>query len=174
MRTVLLDPPPPAFEAVLERRRRLGLDTHDEVWEGELHVNPMAHSRHGYMQAQLIVMLASLAAAADLVVVGEINVGDGETDFRVPDGALLRPRPHVLYHDTAALVLEVMSPGDETMNKLDFYAAHGVDELLIVDPLKRSVDWLGLREGGNEPIERSALIDLGAADLAERLDWPEV
>jgi Uma2 family endonuclease len=52
------------------------------------------------------------------------------------------------------------------------YAAHDVEELLIVDPRKRTVQWLALRDGGYEPVERSALIEVGAAELAERIDWP--
>ena len=53
-------------------------------------------------------------------------------------------------------------------------SAHDVDEVLIVDPATRSVDWLGLKDGEYRPIERSGLIDLGAGDLAERIDWPPV
>jgi Uma2 family endonuclease len=45
---------------------------------------------------------------------------------------------------TAALVVEIVSPEDETWQKLPYYAAHEVDELLILDPEKRTVDWLGL------------------------------
>jgi hypothetical protein len=56
--------------------------------------------------------------------------------------------------------------------KLPFYAAHHVDELLIVDPEKRSVSWLGLSGGEYQPIERSTLIALGPSELAERIDWP--
>jgi hypothetical protein len=48
-----------------------------------------------------------------------------------------------------------------------------VDEVLIVDPQTRSIDWLGLEEdGGYRPIERSRLVALGAEGLAERVDWP--
>jgi hypothetical protein len=48
-----------------------------------------------------------------------------------------------------------------------------VDELLIVDLQKRRVDWLGLESGGEyAPVERSRLIGLGSAELAERLGWP--
>jgi len=36
----------------------------------------------------------------------------------------------------------------------------------------RSVDWLGLNEGEYRPIARSDLIELGAGELAERIDWP--
>src|SRR4051794_826348 len=38
MRTVLVGSPPAEVEAWLERRRQLGLDRFDEVWEGESHV----------------------------------------------------------------------------------------------------------------------------------------
>jgi Uma2 family endonuclease len=74
---------------------------------------------------------------------------------------------------TAALVIEIVSPGDDTWRKVPFYAKHGVDELLIVDLQKRSVDWLGLDPSGeHRALERSRLIELGPAELAERLDWP--
>jgi hypothetical protein len=34
------------------------------------------------------------------------------------------------------------------------------------------VHWLGLeRDGKCRPVERSALIELGADELAERIDW---
>jgi hypothetical protein len=55
---------------------------------------------------------------------------------------------------------------------LPFYATHDVDELLMIDPVKRTVDWVGLDGGEYRPIERSGLIDLGADQLAERIDWP--
>jgi hypothetical protein len=45
--------------------------------------------------------------------------------------------------------------------------------MLIVDPQERAVHWLGLADGEYRPIERSGLIDLGAAELAQRLDWPD-
>jgi len=78
-----------------------------------------------------------------------------------------------VYLPTAALVVEIVSPGDDTWEKLGFYAAHRVDELLIVDPEKRQVDWLGLEPGGEYArIERSRLLDLGPVELAEQLDWP--
>ncbi|MGH2927606.1 MAG: Uma2 family endonuclease, partial [Solirubrobacteraceae bacterium] len=73
---------------------------------------------------------------------------------------------------TVALAIEIVSPGDDSGAKLGFYAAHGVDELLIVDPRNRSVDWLGLQGGEYRPLSCSGLIDLGPAQLAQRLDWP--
>jgi Uma2 family endonuclease len=69
-------------------------------------------------------------------------------------------------------VIEIVSPEDESWQKLPFYAAHAVDEVLIVDPQERSVHWLGLAEGEYREVERSGLIELGPGELAERIDWP--
>jgi Uma2 family endonuclease len=165
------DPPPADFEALLERRRRLGVDHHDEVWEGVLHLNPGPHGRHARIQVQVIGLLSPLARTARLLPLGESNLGDAG-DFRVPDGMLLGPGPDRLYNLTAALVLEVVSPGDETWDKLGFYAAHGVEELLIVDPEERTVTWLALGGGEYSPTKRSGLVDLGPRELAELIDWP--
>lgn len=68
--------------------------------------------------------------------------------------------------------MEILSPDDDSWQKLPFYAAHDVDEVLIVDPDERRVHWLALAEGEYQPVERSGLIDLGAAALAQRIDWP--
>jgi Uma2 family endonuclease len=141
------------------------------VWEGVLHVAPAPHDRHADLQAQLLVLLAPPAKAAGLKPIGDFNLGEPE-DYRVPDAGLRRRRPGQLYNPTAALVVEILVPGDKTWDKLSFYAAHGVDELLIVDPDKRSVDWLALLEGECRAVEDSKLIELGAAELAERIDWP--
>lgn len=59
----------------------------------------------------------------------------------------------------------------DARHKLGFYAAHHVDELLIVDPAKRKVDRLALDGDTYRPTTRSALLDLTAADLAARLTW---
>jgi len=70
------------------------------------------------------------------------------------------------------MVVEILSPGDESWQKLPFYAEHDVDEVLLVDVTERTVTWLALRDGGYQPVQASGLIALGQAELAERLDWP--
>ena len=172
--TLVCDPPPAEFEALLERRRRLGQDLLDEVWEGVYHVNPAPHSRHSAIQQQLAVLLDPLAREAGLDPrLGIFNLGE-EGDYRVPDGGLLRPGPESVFLPTAALVVEIVSPDDKTWEKLGFYAAQGVDELLIVDPQERKVHWLGLQpSGGYQPIDKSRLIALGPAQLADQINWPE-
>ncbi len=172
MPTLILDPPPAAISALLERRERLGLDRRDEVWQGTYRMIPPPSFAHQRIAEQLAVLLAPLARDADLEpLIRELGLGDSE-DYRVPDGGLHRAGADGIWHPTAALVIEIVSPGDETWQKLPFYAAHHVDELLIVDPQERAVHWLGLHGESYEPIACSALIDLAANDLAGRIDWP--
>lgn len=172
MRALVLDPAPVELTALLERRHRLGLDLRDEVWKGVLHVNPGPHGRHHRVQQQLAELLGPPARAAGLTpAIGNFNLGS-EDDYRVPDGGLHRPGPDEMYYATAALAVEIASPEDETWQKLPFYASHGVDELLIVDPQARAVHWFALGEDTYEPVERSALVEMGAAELADRIEWP--
>jgi Uma2 family endonuclease len=171
-KTLLPDPPPVEMQALLERRRQLGQDRRDEVWEGVYHVVPAPSGEHAVLAAQVKRLLAPAAADAGLVVTDDFNVGNSGSDFRIPDGGLHRSPPRGIWLATAALVLEILSPGDETWQKLPFYAAHDIDEVMIVDPDTRLVHWLGLAGGRYSPIERSGLIDLGPAGLAQRIDWP--
>lgn len=172
MRTVVLDPPTAGLDELLERRRRSGLDRLDEIWEGVYHMVPAPSGPHSTVEWQLARLLGPLAERAGLHACGQHNLGESEHDFRVPDGGLHRAPPLVTWYPTAALVLEIVSPGDESWEKLPFYAAHNVDEVLIVDPATRKVDWLGLTDGEYKPIKQSSLIDLGAGDLTGQIDWP--
>ena len=172
MPTLLLDPPPTELDALLERRKRLGQDGKDEVWEGVLHVVPAPGHKHAHLAQQLAQLLGPAACAAGLEpTIAQFNLGDSKDDFRVPDGGLHRPGAAEMWHPTAALVLEILSPGDESWEKLPFYAAHHVDEILIVDPATHEIHWLALGDDGYQAIERSALIDLGPAELAGLIDW---
>jgi len=128
---------------------------------------------HADVSQQLAVLLDPLARAAGLrPTMSEFNLGESEQDFRVPDGGLHRPGASGVWHATAAAVVEILSPGDESWEKLGFYAAHDVDEVLFVDPATRTVTWLALRDGEYAPVQRSGLVEFGPGELAERLNWP--
>ncbi len=64
--------------------------------------------------------------------------GDWPNNYRIPDLVLLAPDrfsiDRDLYFDGApTVVVEIRSPGDETMEKLPFYAQLGVPEVWVVD-----------------------------------------
>lgn len=172
MKTVIPDPLPAAVAELIERRKKLGLDHFDEIWDGVYHVAPMARFGHGRLDQQLAVLLEPAARRTGLVVSGPFNLGDAD-DFRVPDRGVHRgdPDPRTVYLASAALVVEIVSPGDETYDKVPFYAAHRVEELWIVDPAERAVQIRTLVGDGYEVTERSDLLDLTSAQIASELGW---
>jgi Uma2 family endonuclease len=169
---LILDPPPRELQELIERRRKLGQDLFDEVWEGVLHMNPAPGLAHGRLESQLIELMAPLARAAGLIISGQFNLGESADDYRVPDLGLHRPDASGVWLPTAEFVVEIVSPGDETWQKLPFYAAHRVDEVVIVDPGESEVHWLALTERNYQEVQRSSVIELSARELAERIDWP--
>ncbi len=171
MRTLVLDPPPPQLEDLLERRRRMGADRRDEVWAGVYHMVPGPSGAHSLTVQQVAVLLDAPARAAGLHVSVTFNMG-AEDDFRIPDLGVHRGSPRGIWIPTAAIAVEILSPGDETWEKLPFYAEHDVDELVIVDLQPHTVTWLALREGEYLPVDRSETLAMSASELAARIEWP--
>lgn len=171
MSTVVLGERPAELEALLARRRALGLDGHDEVWEGVYHVAPHAHSDHGIVEAELGAALGARAKARGLRPSGAFNLGTAQ-DYRVPDLGFHEGRPGSTYVGTVAVVVEVLSPDDETWAKFDFYAARGVRELLVADPAERTVRCWRLVEGAYEPVDASELLAVDMVELIAEIDWP--
>ncbi|NEE00690.1 Uma2 family endonuclease [Phytoactinopolyspora halotolerans] len=173
MRTVLVGELPPEVHDLLERRRALGQDLFDEVWEGEYHMVPAPHGQHGHVDHQLVRILGARADCARLRGSGVCNIGEPD-NYRVPDQAYFaegtRPRT---FNPTAEVVVEIVSPGDESRDKFGFYFQVGVKEVLIVDPGSRTVEWFARASAGFRPVDRSDLLGVSAAELADRIDWPE-
>ena len=161
----------PVVEAWLEQRRALGQDGRDEIWDGVYHVAPHEHGRNGAVASELVLALAPAAKAAGLRAGGSFNLGR-KGDFRVPDLGFHRGSPDHLYFATAALLVEVLSPDDETYAKFGFYAAHGVDELWVVDPLERTVRMWTLIDGAYDEVEASPLLGLTPGGVVAAVDWP--
>jgi len=173
MPTLVTDPPPPEFEALLERRREQDLDRWDEVWDGVLHMNPPPSREHELLASRLHRILGPLADAAGLDLLGGVGLGILENN-RVPDLALQRPEDaQAQWQRTVAMVVEIRSRGDDTYKKLPFYAEHQVDEVLVADLAQHTVALLRLQASGKyEPAVESVVLGVGAAELANQLGWP--
>jgi Uma2 family endonuclease len=195
--------PPAEVQAWLDRRRALGQDLFDEVWEGEYHVAPAPHRRHGDVDDQLAAILRPTARAVGLWPSGPLNIGAPD-DYRVPDRAYVRTRDAATFTEiprglrprtpslsgelalpppgrsarsarltpTAAIVVEIVSPGDETRSKSGFYFAAGVEELLVVDPEARTAEWWSRGTEGFVRADASTLLGLTAMELHAAIDWP--
>ena len=163
----------PGLAELIEARHRLGQDGYDEVWDGVFHVAAMARFEHGDVQAQLIVVLSTLAAAKGLAVSGPVNIGLSEHDHRVPDVVVVRERLDVVWVPTAAIVVELLAPGDETYAKFDFYHARGVEEILIADPGTRELTMFLRSAARYEPTERSVVLDTPVDAIAAGITWPQ-
>lgn len=170
---VHLDPADPHHAALIARRHALDIDRKDEIWKGVYHVNPAPRRRHGRVLSQLQAEMIGLLVDSELEVVAEVNIGAPD-DYRVPDAAILPPGPSDdVYLPTAALVVEVLSPGDDTFAKLPHFAAHGVGEVVIVHPVARRIDIHQLIRGRYVSTDRSEVLGVSPTELAARIRWPD-
>jgi Uma2 family endonuclease len=127
---------------ILEWRRRTGADQWDEMWEGVLHMAPSPNRDHQDFEFDLEDWLRRHWAKPNgCRVYHQINIaepGAWPNNYRIPDLVLLTPARFDIdcneYFDGGPdAVVEIYSPGDESYEKLDFYAKVGVREVWIID-----------------------------------------
>jgi len=171
MKTVVLGTRPEELDQLIQRRRAQGLDTFDEVWEGSYHMAPAGRSGHAYLDDVIAVLLHPYAQAAGLIGSGPFNLGHKD-DYRVPDRGYHRELLDVVYFPTAAIAVEIVSPDDETYAKLPFYAAHGVNEVLVIDPDGHRVRIFVLVDSQYQEAQRSTLLEVDVAGLEQAITWP--
>ena len=124
--SVLFPQPSPQIDALLEHRRGLGLDRYDEMHEGTYVVSRAPHPRHGRILIRLVRILAPLVDEAGLAFSDATNVGDAD-DYRVPDAVVYQPALESAspYLASAALVIEILSPAEQTNAKFAFTGPGG-------------------------------------------------
>jgi Uma2 family endonuclease len=176
MRAVLVN----ARESLVEERRRLGIDKHDERWEGEWHfVNP-PHSWSPRLNSALLLVLGPLAVRAGLSPTAGAGIfADLETDWRVPDQVYARPDHEIEEGLTGAeLVVEIRSPDDESYAKLPFYAARGITEAMIVHRDRRFELYRLSEDGAYQPVDDGRCSVLGVTFATVdgpklRIEWSD-
>ncbi len=147
---------PDALSQTLARRRALGIDKFDEMWEGVPHMTPAPRRSHQDIVLDMAMWLRiHWARPLGNRVHQDVNVtqpGGWPDNYRVPDLILLTPDRFCIDHDTyfegaPTVVVEIRSPGDDTMEKLPFYAQIGVPEVWLIDRDTRRPELLVLRDG---------------------------
>ena len=131
-----------------ERRKELGLDARDEVWEGVEVVAPLADLEHQLIIARLTTVLEILVDWNGLgLVVAGCNVSDRaigwEKNYRIPDIAVFLKGGVGILHETHSeggpdFLVEVLSEDDRAAEKLPFYARNGVREAVFI---RREPEW---------------------------------
>jgi Uma2 family endonuclease len=172
MRTIVVGDRPPLLDQLIAERSAKGQDLFDEVWKGEYHIAPAPHSRHGVVDRQLAAILDPKARAAGLIPLGPFNLGS-VNDYRVPDAGYVSAIPTETFLSTAVVVVEIVSPGDGTFEKFDFYFENGVMELVVVDPVANSVALYQRADSNFEVVDSLLAITVTSAELAAGITWPD-
>jgi Uma2 family endonuclease len=136
-------------------RQQTGNDKFDEMWEGVPHMAPAPKRSHQDIVLDMSVWLRSHWRPLGNRVHHEVNVasqGGWPNDYRIPDLVLLTPDRFAIDHDVyfegaPTVVVEIRSPGDDTMEKLPFYARLGVPEVWLIDRDTRRPEILVLQAG---------------------------
>lgn len=167
MKVLILDAP----QAMLDERARLGLDRRDEMWVGVLHMVPPAGGPHQQFSTRFMIVVGPLADRRGLIPLMETGLFRMPDDYRVPDQLFCRPE-HFSERgaNSAELVAEFRSLGDETYNKIDFYAACGVREMLVLHPEDRRVEVYRATEYRLVPVAPDADGGLESEVLGIRFD----
>ena len=155
---------------LIEARQAYGQDRQDEVWEGTYVIMPLGNEEHQGVATRLASILdhAVAYAAGDRIYAG-LNVtdvvppDDWRRNFRCPDVAVyLSGNPRVRNGAATVggpdLAVEIVSPGDRSREKFDFYAAVGTQELLVVDRDPWSLELYRLEDDVLTSVARGARV----------------
>ena len=174
MRAVVLEMPP----HWLEERRRLGHDIRDEVWDGVLHMVPQPGTPHMRFSARLHEVLAPLARTRGYEALYELALYESPDDknYRVPDVVVV-DAAHLSQRGIekrAEIAIEILSPNDESRDKLPFYATCGVGEVWLIDPITRTFEILSLGDRYATVRDESAVLGVKLSTVPGpllRLEW---
>lgn len=130
-------------EELIARRRKIGADRLDEVWDGVYVMSPIANNEHQDLVTELAAIFRGIVDWRGLGrTLAGVNVSDNCNDwtqnYRVPDVAIFLKGSTAedresFYFGGPDFAVEVVSRGDRTLEKLGFYAAVGTRELLVID-----------------------------------------
>ncbi len=134
---------PKLVERLKAEREACGGDRYDEVWDGVYVMPPLPNDEHQELVMGLSYALQDVVGWTGLGDVRPgVNVSDREQgwehNYRGPDVAVMLRGGRARNLGThwvggPDLLVEIISPNDETRQKLPFYGQIGVRELLLID-----------------------------------------
>jgi Uma2 family endonuclease len=164
-------------DALIAERRASGTDRWDEVWEGVYVLMPLPNDEHQGLVGDLTAILKQCVEWTGLGLVRPgVNISDRVVDwmqnYRCPDVVVFLKETSAENHEAfwyggPDFAIEVVSPGDRSREKLEFYATVGTRELLIIDREPWSLELFRLQEDRLQSVGRSSLND--EAELASEL-----
>ena len=171
-------------QRIIAERQRTGADRYDEVWEGVYMMAPMANNEHQSLVGQLTTILEVTVGWTNLgTVLPGANVSDRrdnwKKNYRCPDVLVLlngtsAENRGTHWYGGPDLAVEIVSPGDRSRDKLDFYAKVGTKELLIVDRDPWQLELYRLIEGklgeaGRSTVAQSDILNSDVVPLSWQL-----
>jgi Uma2 family endonuclease len=172
MAIMVLDPY--VEEQVLALRVGTDSDKYDEVWEGVYVVTPLPSNEHQRLVHKLCVALGEIVDAKNLGdVFSGVNLSDRnegwDKNFREPDVAVFLRSGQAIDRGThwqgaADFLVEIVSPGERSREKIPFYSSIGVVELLVVDREPWSLELYRHKNGQLAKVGQSTL---AAPDVLE-------
>jgi Uma2 family endonuclease len=166
MATIIRDPV--LEQQILAQRIARGGDRYDEVWEGVYIMPPMPNDEHQMLVGRFTRILDEVLGDSEL---GEVRPGvnlsdrtDGwQQNYRVPDVAVFLTDTRAVNYEAFWLggpdfAIEIVSPGDQTRDKLEFYSRVGTRELLIVDRAPWQLELYRLNDNALELVKILELV----------------
>lgn len=160
----------PEFAAgVIRTRGESPADRYTEVWDGVIVMPAVPNNEHQDLVLRLCVPFAAIVDRdhGDSVLPGA-NVSsrpdDWKEDYRRPDvvvalsGGRAQDR-HTHWYGGPDLVVEIESPSEDPKAKLDFYAAVGCRELLVVYRHPWALELFRFDAGGHTSAGRVTVAD---------------
>jgi Uma2 family endonuclease len=162
MATLILDP---SFEEqVRAARERSGSDRFDEVWDGTLVMAPLPNNEHQFLQGDIVAALGEATRDIGGKAAPGANISDRDEDwehnYRCPDVVVFLPRSTARDRGThfqggPDFGVEIVSKGDTSRKKFEFYASVNTREILIVDRFPWSLELFRLKGATMVSVGRS-------------------
>lgn len=154
------------LSSLLQQRAESGQNRFDEVWEGTYMMAPAPNNEHQRIGVKLTRYLDQLVGDSGRgSVMATVNVSDRDEgwdkNYRIPDVAVFMAGSKAVdrgayWRGGPDLAIEIVSEGDRSRDKLEFYAEIGTKELLVIDPDPWQLEMYSLAGGvlqSQEPVE---------------------